>query len=80
MARWTTDDQLVAIRAALASGILTVETRYGRVTYQSPSDLIRIITHEDAEIARAAGSSATRSLVRFGTGWNGRRGFEHGGW
>jgi bifunctional N-acetylglucosamine-1-phosphate-uridyltransferase/glucosamine-1-phosphate-acetyltransferase GlmU-like protein len=80
LARWTTDDQLVAIRTALASGILTVETRYGRVTYQSPADLIRIIEHEDAEIARAAGSSATRSVIRFGPGWTGGRSFEHGGW
>lgn len=82
MARWTTDDQLAALRTALASGILTVETRYGRVTYNSPADLIRIIEHEDAEVARATGTSSTRSVVRFGRvyGWGCGRSFETGGW
>jgi hypothetical protein len=72
VAGWLTDDELDALKRAYASGILTVETRYGRVTYQNLDSLFGVISREEQARASATGHSTNRSVIRFGNGGYGR--------
>lgn len=66
-----TQQQITALEAAIASGTLSV--RYGdrQVTYQSLSEMRRLLRQMRGEIATAAGQRARRRSIRLyqsGTG------------
>lgn len=53
------------MKRAYASGVLTIETKYGRVTYQSMTALYAAIQREEGAISAASGTATNRSVVRF---------------
>jgi hypothetical protein len=65
-----TDEDRGTLEKARSSGILTVETRYGRVTYRSLAEIDRVLARDDAARATAAGTPANRSVIRFRSAFN----------
>lgn len=56
-----TQTDIDRLKAAMASGVLTVEIEGKRITYRSMAELERALARAEAEVAAASNSSVTVS-------------------
>lgn len=67
---WTSDD-VTRLKAAIASGQLTVRMGDRQITYQSTEAMLKALAHIEAEVSQAAQKAPATRRFRFTTlrGW-----------